>query len=589
VNPNGQLCVRLIHCGNNSLANPEDQCEKNIFFMPMGLFGLAGALSENGFDVEIINSDSEKGRAIEEILEFNELDAVGFDCHWVNQSLAVLETAKLIKDIKPEVFVFLGGFTASLFAREILRGSSQIDAVIRGDAEVPIVELCKALSGGSGANDTAMGRKHRRSFSRVPNLVWRGDDDELEVNDFSYVATAEGMEKLDFASIDLLRNWEYYRKRSIYWTHFAPLDFAPLNLSPMFFLEVGRGCRNGCVFCGGGCEAQSIINNRQGVAFRSVDSVMATIKKATSFGFRTFFTDFEFEGSDQWYGALFREIEEERLDIHYVYSCWCLTSKEIVDALSECFEKAFIQLSPETADVELRRRNKGARSFYTNDELRECLDYVGTKDNVKVQLYFGYFLAFETVETVLNTMEFILELILEYPDLIEVAYLPFSTDPGSMLFFRPDKYDVDMDVRNFADYIEMIRDTYVVRKASSPDMRLFRPKGISISDTVELEKMIELLNYLFQSHRKSVSYILKKTGRPEIVMKILKEIDIEVAPDMSEQVRGALLGIFRECGVTDSQLVKMVDRECEAQRRPRQQGFKAKPQIWLDCRTETSD
>jgi hypothetical protein len=170
-----------------------------------------------------------------------------------------------------------------------------------------------------------------------------------------------------------------------------------------------------------------------------------------------------------------------------------------------------------------------------------------------------------------------------------VAYLPFSTDPGSLLFFRPEKYDIDMDVRNFDDYIEMIRDTYVVRQASAPDMRLFKPKGISISDTVELERMIELFNYLFQSHRKSVSHILKETGRPEIVMKILKEIDTGAAPDMSERIRRALLDTCGECGVTDSQLVKMIDRECEVQRRPRQQGFKAKPHIWLDCRTETSD
>ena len=72
-------------------------------------------------------------------------------------------------------------------------------------------------------------------------------------------------------------------------------------------------------------------------------------------------------------------------------------------------------------------------------------------------------------------------------------------------------------------------------------------------------------------------------------MKILKEIDSEVAPDMSKRIREAFLGICGECGVTDSQLIKMIDRECEVQRRPRQQGFKAKPQIWLDCRTETSD
>ena len=44
------------------------------------------------------------------------------------------------------MFIFLGGFTASLFAEEIMLNYPQIDAIIRGDAEVPIVKLCMALN-----------------------------------------------------------------------------------------------------------------------------------------------------------------------------------------------------------------------------------------------------------------------------------------------------------------------------------------------------------------------------------------------------------------------------------------------------------
>jgi radical SAM superfamily enzyme YgiQ (UPF0313 family) len=574
--------VKLIHCGNNSLANPEDQCEKNIFFMPMGLFALASALNQNGIDAEIINSDSERGKKIDEILQFSELDAVGFDCHWVNQSLAVLETAELIKKLKPEVFVFLGGFTASLFAEEILRGHPQIDAIIRGDADLPIVELCNALRDRSPADHGPTGERKPRPLGDVPNLVWRGDGQRIEVNDFSYVATAEEMEGLDFAAIDLLRNWEYYRKRSIYWTRFAPLNFAPLNLSPMFFLEVGRGCRNQCLFCGGSAEAQRRINARRRIAARSVDSVMATIRKAMAFGFRTFFADFEFPRSDEWYKRLFGRVEQEQLGIHFVYSCWGLVSKGVVDALSQGFERAFIQLSPETADVELRRKNKGVSAFYTNDELKECLDYIATKGNVKVQLYFGYFLAFEKAETVLGTLEFIMELILEYPELIEVAYLPFSTDPGSMLFFHPEEYDVDMEVRSFQDYIGEIRDAYVVTKMSSPDMRLFKPRSLSGGDAVELERKIELFRYLFQAYRRSVSYILEKTGSPGIILRILREMDIEVGTDTSEKVKEKLVEISEETDLADPHLLETIEMEGEMQKRPAQQVFQARPQIWLD-------
>jgi radical SAM superfamily enzyme YgiQ (UPF0313 family) len=585
VNPDGQLCVKLLHCGNNSLANAEDQGEKNIFFMPMGLFALASVLVENGIDAEIINSDSEKGSGIGEILEFGGVDAVGLDCHWVNQSLVVLETAALIKSIRPEVFVFLGGFTASLFAEEILAEHPEIDAVIRGDAEVPIVELCRALGrrpppGGRGSAAGGV-----EWLGGVPNLCWRDDRGRIQVNELSYLASAEQLEKLDFAAIDLLRNWDYYRKRSIYWTHFAPLQFAPLNLSPVFFLEIGRGCASGCVFCGGSGEAQRVINGRRGVIWRSVDSVLATIEKAASFGFGTFFTDFEFPGSDEWYAELFKRISKTGPDVHFVYSSWSLTSRKLVDGLSESFERAFIQLSPETADVELRRRNKGLRASYTNAELRACLDYVGRKGNLKVQLYFGYFLAFDSASAVARTLEFIMELLLEYPDLIEIAYLPFSTDPGSLLFLYPERYDVEMGVRGLRDYVERIRDGYVSGKDSAPDMRLLRPRGISAREALELERRIQLFNHLFLSYRKSTSRILRKQGGAKIMLQVLSETSAPGGRDISGEIKKSLLDICERHGFADASLRKRAEMEYEMQKRPGQQVFEAKPQIWLDYRS----
>jgi hypothetical protein len=431
------------------------------------------------------------------------------------------------------------------------------------------------------AGDGAGRARGAESFAGVPNLSWRGEKGRIEVNELSYVATAEQLEKLDFASIDLLRNWEYYRKRSIYWTHFAPLDFAPLNLSPMFFLEVGRGCVNGCVFCGGSAEAQRVINGRRGMIWRSVDSVVATMEKAASFGFRTFFTDFEFPGSDEWYRELFRKVEKRGLDIRYVYSSWGLTSRDLIDGLSESFERAFIQLSPETADVDLRRRNKGARAFYTNDELKACLDYIGTKGNLRVQLYFGYFLAFDSAGAVLRTLEFVMELLVEYPDLMEIGYLPFSTDPGSLLFLDPERYDVDMGVRDFRDYIERIRDSYVLRKVSAPDMRLFRPRGISGREVVDLEGKIELFNQLFLSYRKSISYILRKQGGPKIILQLLRDTDTRGSGGTSEEIKERLLDNCARNGMADVYLNRTMEMEYEMQQRPGQQVFKAKPQIWL--------
>jgi hypothetical protein len=92
MNKTNQLCVKLIHCGNKNIANQDDREEKSNFYIPMGVFPMASHLRKNGFDVEIINLDLDDYN-IEEILDCRILDAVGLDCHWVNQSLVVLDTA----------------------------------------------------------------------------------------------------------------------------------------------------------------------------------------------------------------------------------------------------------------------------------------------------------------------------------------------------------------------------------------------------------------------------------------------------------------------------------------------------------------
>jgi hypothetical protein len=178
-----------------------------------------------------------------------------------------------------------------------------------------------------------------------------------------------------------------------------------------------------------------------------------------------------------------------------------------------------------------------------------------------------------------------MELLLEYPDLIEVGYLPFSTDPGSMLFRHPEGYDVDMRVQGFQDYIEEIRDRYVVRKVSAPDMRLFRPRSISEREAVELEGRIELFNHLFLSYRRSISYILRKQGCPKIILEVLREAGTPGTRRISGEIKERLLDACARNGLADVYLSKTLEMECQVQKQPGQQVFRAKPQIWLDCQS----
>ena len=555
MNSKKRFCIKLIHCGNNNLANPGDKEEKNIFFMPMGLLPLADALKQRGADVEIIHSDLETGRNIEEILDFNTLAAVGFDCHWINQSQAVLDTAAMIKKINPGVFIFCGGFSASLFAEEMVSGYWQVDAVIKGDGEVPIVDLYRAL-------------RREISFGEVRNLVWKDREGHLKVNEFTYRGTARDMDRLDFAAFHLLRNFQYYKFASKFWT-----NFTPISNSPIFLLEVGRGCQYACTFCGGNCEAQYRISKRKKTVTRSGDAIISTMKKAAAYGFETFYTCLEYEGSHHWYIKLFDRVHEEKLEVNFVYGSWGLPPEDLIDALSRNFAHSIIEISPETANVELRRINKDIRLFYTNEQLEKILDYAREKGNVKIQLYFGYYLAGDTKETIRETLNYILKLLLQYPHLLEIEYSNFSTDPGSLFFFYPGKYRLVIKVRTFADYIRCIKERYVGSKGEPADLTLFRPENISIAEDLEIHRKVRFLHHLFSHWGKSVSYILRETGSTETILSLLEQTEISIGANCTfpaDEIKERLSALCSRNKIASESLTRIIRTESEAYKTYRQ-------------------
>ncbi len=542
------LNIKLIHCGNRNIANPGFNSERSLFYIPMGLFSMASNLKKAGFDVEILNLDLEKGD-IEDILDFRSLDAVGLDCHWINQGLVVLDTARLIKKIKPEVFVFLGGYTASFFAEELLKDYPAVDAVIKGDGDTPIVELCKILT---------RDYKQENNLESVPNLAWKRSDGQIVFNECSYVATAADMDQFDFADMKLLRNWENYRDLSRFWT-----KFTSINRLPIFFLEPGRGCKYNCSFCGGSSFAQEAISNRKDQVVRSIDTVISTIKKAVSYGYTAFFTTFEFEGSDGWYSNLFRRIKAEKLKLSFGYGCWSTPSKFLIDELSECFEQVILELSPETFDHDLRKRNKDKRIFYTNKEMEDCLDYINTRANIKVQLYFGYFLPFDNEEIIYKTMEYIVGLYLKYSDLIEIIYSNLSTDPGALLYLNPEKYRVNIAVRNFNDFIENQREN-CTRKENSPlNMILFKPDNIPDKKISDLTKKVMLFNRLIYYFGNSILLLLKKSGRTSIISDSIKKLDLSfLTGELTiNRVKDILLDILQKHIILNSKILASINED----------------------------
>lgn len=125
----------------------EKGASSSINFIAMGIYSLCHQLVINGFDAEVLHLSVEKyldkNFSAAKYVKDNNIKFIALSLHWHPQSYDVIEIAKSIKKENPGAFISLGGFTASYFAKEILEKFSFIDAIIKGEGEIPIAELAK--------------------------------------------------------------------------------------------------------------------------------------------------------------------------------------------------------------------------------------------------------------------------------------------------------------------------------------------------------------------------------------------------------------------------------------------------------------
>jgi len=70
------------------------------------------------------------------------------DCHWYMHLASVLRIAEWVRRVNPSARVVVGGYTATVFARELVE-AAPIDVVVRGDADPVLPQLLDALLEGA--------------------------------------------------------------------------------------------------------------------------------------------------------------------------------------------------------------------------------------------------------------------------------------------------------------------------------------------------------------------------------------------------------------------------------------------------------
>lgn len=468
--------VLLIHCPALFRERKTKRINtKDIRVMPVGLAAMANFLLNSGVDAEVVHLGIELERnpcfQIEDFVSGGEYDIVGISIHWHKQINSSLEIARRIKRTNPKVFVVIGGYTASFFAREFLSEYKFLDGVVQGDGEVPVLRLAEELE------------KAVPDLMDVPNLFWRRRGEIIE-NRHYYAATASELDRLDFGDFRVLRHYEDYIAMD------SSGSSGQENTS-MFYLVNGRGCPYQCSFCGGSRKAHKLTHHRDGFILQSPEVVIQTIKRANQLGWNSFYMCFDPLPDGDYYVNLFRLIREEGLDISMMFGSWGLPNKKLVDNLAMSFRQAWVELSPETYSERVRRLNKGI--FYTNKQLDETIDYLVDK-KVSVHLYFGYFLPFETLDEIMDTLAYTLLIREKHRDFVKTFFIPYSLDPGSPQYLDPDHFKIHSKAKNLRDYVKSI--AYYRKMNNSENMMLSHPAYFSQSEVTRIHHLIQFEWYL---------------------------------------------------------------------------------------------
>lgn len=332
--------------------------------MPVGVPGMINLLREHGFRVTGLNVPME-------ILINPQFDLatwlgrqrgvslVAIDLHWYEHAFGALDVARVCKQVYPDVPVVIGGFTASCFAAEILSQFLQVDFIIRGDAERPLLDLARRVC-----------RQEGPALSEIPNLCFRSDGRVVE-NEQSYCVTTEDLNHLNCVDIDFLVHAEQYY--GLQFTTTERVELISMTSLKGHWLTIGRGCRFRCSFCGGGRESHATIAGRGGIVPRSVEQVVDDLARLQRMGIRqvSFNLDPAIMGDAYW-SRLFAEMRRRKVRIGIYNECFQLPSEDFLREFVETAEIVYSELaiSPLSGSEKVRQLNG---KHFTNSQLLRVL------------------------------------------------------------------------------------------------------------------------------------------------------------------------------------------------------------------------
>ena len=218
---------------------------------PLGILYIAAALEKEGVEVRVVPAEVLKlsWKDIEgEIRDFA-ADIIGVTSFTENRFQS-FDLVRRAKRARPEALTVMGGPHASMAAEDTLAHLGELDLVVRGEGELTMMELCRALGAG----------RSPEILSRVDGLIFRREDGRV----------AAAPPRQPILDLDLLPNPAF---------HLIPFErynftfeVPGAGLLPAVNVITSRGCPFNCSFCA------TPINWGRRVRMRSPDKVVDEIE-----------------------------------------------------------------------------------------------------------------------------------------------------------------------------------------------------------------------------------------------------------------------------------------------------------------------
>ncbi|MFX1314787.1 MAG: cobalamin-dependent protein [Promethearchaeota archaeon] len=417
----------------------------SFIFIPMGIFAIADFLEKEGFGVKILNYPLEQHLnydwKLEDFLRKINFNVCGIDLHWIHNAYGAIEVAKSVKKINPNVKVVLGGFSASYYHEQILKYYKEIDAIIRGEGETPLLKYVQNIN-------------KNKSLELVPNLSYRNSSKQIKVNSLSY--TAKTLDSLNFTNVSLLKNAKQY------------FEYSRKLMGISFNLPIGRGCPFNCPFCVGGQRAQKRLTGRDKVVLRSPEKVVEDISNILD-NYKipsVFFGHGAYPTNLKYWKRLFELMQKEKLDIGGDLEIWRLPfTKEMWKIFYKTFNGncSSISISPRTMSAKVHRKIAkicDPTFQFPENQINDLIKNANLFHIIlRIWLTIGF--PFQTRFDILKDFNFAMKCLLKYGKSnfkpITIMNEPYHIFPGSPAHESPETFGIKLKYNSFPQIAEAFK------------------------------------------------------------------------------------------------------------------------------------